>query len=47
MAEKVETLLAFSRGDIEVVFATGALGLGVDIPDIRGVIHFLLPESLE
>lgn len=47
MADKEETLRAFVNGDIEVVFATGAFGMGIDIPDIRGVIHFLLPESLE
>jgi ATP-dependent DNA helicase RecQ len=47
MAEKDDTLLKFSKGDIDIVFATGAFGMGVDIPDIRGVIHFLLPESLE
>jgi ATP-dependent DNA helicase RecQ len=47
MADKEETLRGFVNGDIEVVFATGAFGMGIDIPDIRGVIHFLLPESLE
>jgi ATP-dependent DNA helicase RecQ len=47
MAEKDETLRGFKNGNIKVVFATGAFGLGIDIPDIRGVIHFLLPESLE
>ena len=43
--ETVEEL--FQAGLVKVVFATGAFGLGIDIPDIRGVIHFLLPESLE
>lgn len=47
MREKDETLSGFANGDTRVVFATGAFGMGVDIPDIRGVIHFLLPESLE
>jgi ATP-dependent DNA helicase RecQ len=47
MAVKDETLQDFTNGNLEIVFATGAFGLGVDIPDIRGVIHFLLPESLE
>ncbi len=47
MAQKEETLLKFASGEVELVFATGAFGMGVDIPDIRGVIHFLLPESLE
>lgn len=45
--ERDEVLDGFSAGDIRVVFATGAFGMGIDIPDIRGVIHYLIPESLE
>ena len=44
---KDSTLARFEAGDIKIVFATGAFGMGIDIPDIRGVVHFLLPESLE
>ena len=44
---KKSTLERFEAGDIKIVFATGAFGMGIDIPDIRGVVHFLLPESLE
>lgn len=47
MEVKDDTLARFQAGDVKVIFATGAFGMGVDIPDIRGVIHFLLPESLE
>ena len=45
--QKDKIVLDFKAGDVDVVFATGAFGMGVDIPDVRGVIHFLLPESLE
>lgn len=44
---KDQTALDFEAGHVDIVFATGAFGMGVDIPDVRGVIHFLLPESLE
>lgn len=47
MKQKDEILLDFANGKIDIIFATGAFGMGIDIPDIRGVIHFLLPESLE
>ena len=45
--EKDDTLARFEAGDLRVVFATDAFGMGVDIPNIRGVIHYLLPESIE
>lgn len=38
---------AFKKGDVKTVFATSAFGMGIDIPDIRGVIHFRPPESIE
>jgi ATP-dependent DNA helicase RecQ len=47
LSEKDKVITGFSAGDIDIVFATGAFGMGIDIPDIRGVIHFLLPESIE
>ncbi|MGH7903002.1 MAG: RecQ family ATP-dependent DNA helicase, partial [Candidatus Dormibacteraceae bacterium] len=38
---------AFGRGDLKVVVATVAFGMGVDFPDIRQVIHYHLAPSLE
>jgi ATP-dependent DNA helicase RecQ len=37
----------FSQGRTRVVVATSAFGMGVDIADIRRVIHYQLPGSLE
>jgi ATP-dependent DNA helicase RecQ len=45
--EKIEVIRKFKAGELELVFATSAFGMGIDIPDIRGVIHYLLPESIE
>lgn len=38
---------AFMRGRARIVVATVAFGLGVDMRDIRGVVHFDMPKSIE
>jgi ATP-dependent DNA helicase RecQ len=38
---------SFMAGDVDVVVATNAFGMGVDKPDIRAVVHYNMPGTLE
>jgi ATP-dependent DNA helicase RecQ len=38
---------AFALGRIRVLVATSAFGMGVDYPDVRVIVHFQAPGSLE
>ncbi len=44
---KREVQRGFHEGDIDVVVATNAFGMGIDKPDVRTVVHAEIPGSLE
>ncbi|HEX8696926.1 MAG TPA: ATP-dependent DNA helicase RecQ [Longimicrobium sp.] len=46
-AERHEAQDRFMAGQVKAVVATNAFGLGIDKPDIRFVVHYHFPGSLE
>lgn len=46
-SERQQIIYEYRDGSTNLVFATNAFGMGIDIPNIRVVIHFMLPESIE
>jgi ATP-dependent DNA helicase RecQ len=46
-ADRKEAQEAFMSGAKRVIVATAAFGLGIDKPDVRAVVHYNFPDSLE
>ncbi|CAJ0900496.1 8099_t:CDS:2 [Entrophospora sp. SA101] len=46
-ADRINVQNEWQSGKLQVVVATTAFGMGIDKPNVRFVIHYLLPQSLE
>lgn len=45
--EKTFKQNSWMKGDTRVIVATNAFGMGIDKPDVRTVIHYQMPSTLE
>ena len=45
--ERTRVQEAFANGNLPVVCATNAFGMGIDRPDVDAVIHYAIPGSIE
>lgn len=46
-SERKSNQEAFMAGELKAIVATNAFGMGIDKPDIRFVVHYQMPGSLE
>ena len=46
-AERTERQNDWTNGKVRVMVATNAFGMGIDKPDVRVVIHYAAPDTLE
>ncbi len=46
-SERTRIQNAFSSGEIRILVATNAFGMGIDQPDVRLVIHYQMPANID
>ncbi len=45
--ERTRIQESYSTGDIRILVATSAFGMGIDQPDVRLVVHFQMPANID
>jgi ATP-dependent DNA helicase RecQ len=46
-AERTETQESYERGDLRILVATNAFGMGIDQPNVRLVVHYQMPATID
>lgn len=45
--ERTSTQEAYAKGELRILVATNAFGMGIDQPDVRLVVHFQMPANID
>ena len=45
--DRTSTQQAYERGDLRILVATNAFGMGIDQPDVRLVVHYQMPGNID
>lgn len=46
-AERTRIQQAYTAGDLRILVATNAFGMGIDQPDVRLVVHYQMPANID